>query len=115
MDNQSKKRLSSLVKEARGSMTKSAFAEMLGVSHTAVGSWEQGAFMPDVKTLVKISQILDCSVEELLSQIDGIETPAKTLDVNRLIKQINSLPPKQIAFIGKAVGDKLYALAESVG
>jgi transcriptional regulator with XRE-family HTH domain len=115
MDIQSKERLSVLVKEARGNMTKSAFAEMLGVSHTAVGSWEQGSFMPDVKSLVKISSILGLSVEELLIRIEGKHISSKSFDLNRMINQINSMPQKQVALLGRAVSDRLYAIAESVG
>jgi DNA-binding transcriptional regulator YiaG len=45
MNLEAKDRLSSLVNQARGNLSKSAFAEMLAVSHTSVASWEKGTYM----------------------------------------------------------------------
>jgi transcriptional regulator with XRE-family HTH domain len=116
MDLASRERLSVLVKKARGTMTKSAFAEMLKVSHTAVGSWEQGLYMPDIKSLVNIAQILDLSVEELLREIEGKNSSiGKNFDLNQMVRDIKHLQPKELAVINMAVADRFYAIAESVG
>ena len=41
-------------------------AELLEVTHTAVSLWESGRREPDLKTVVKLSQIFFVSVDELL-------------------------------------------------
>ncbi len=58
MNLEAKDRLASLVNQARGNLSKSAFAELLDVSHTSVASWEKGTYMPDVKSLLRISGCL---------------------------------------------------------
>jgi transcriptional regulator with XRE-family HTH domain len=113
MNIEARQRLAALVNKARGGMTKSAFAQYLGVSHTAVGSWEQGAFMPEVRALAKICQILGCSVEEFLAEVDGKPLKAKP-DVTSMIGQIRRLSIKQLAVVDKAVSERLVEIADKV-
>lgn len=44
------------------------FAEALGVTQGAVSQWESGITNPNISLLPKMSQILGCTVDELLSQ-----------------------------------------------
>jgi transcriptional regulator with XRE-family HTH domain len=115
MDMESRERLTALVKQARGNKSKSAFAELLGVSHTAVGSWEQGLFLPDVKSLVKISELLGLSVEQLLGSIEGRPLKESKSDLSRMVRQINSMALKELAVLDRALADRLGAIAESAG
>lgn len=48
-------------------MTQKALAEKLGVSDKTVSRWENGNYMPDLSMLQPLSEILDISLNELLS------------------------------------------------
>lgn len=50
---------------------------LLGVSNKAVSKWETGASLPKTETLVRLSEVLDTSVQELLS---GKTEDAQTLE-----------------------------------
>jgi len=114
MNLESRERLATLIKQARTGMNKSAFADLLGVSHTAVGSWENGVYMPDVKSLLRIADILGLSVEDLVCVVEG--KPAKTsrgLELSEILNQIKHMPFKELVKIERAVSDRLVAIAEA--
>ena len=92
MNLEARERLASLVKEARGNLSKSAFADLLGVSHTSVSSWEKGTYMPDVKSLLKISERLGMTVEEF---VDAVEGKPKVKSFYQMVDKIKSLPLNQ--------------------
>ena len=46
-------------------MTQKEFADELYVAQTLVSQWELGLCEPNFDTLIKITEILDCSFEEL--------------------------------------------------
>lgn len=48
------------------SMTQVELSNLLGVSHQAVSKWEQGECLPDIEVLLRLGQIFDKSVEEIL-------------------------------------------------
>lgn len=48
------------VREARG-MTQGEFAEALGVDRSLVSRWENGKKIPQLDTLIRISDVLNCS------------------------------------------------------
>lgn len=56
------------IKSARMSakLTQQEVANQLNVGRTAVAMWETSDVMPRVETLVKLSSILGCSIDELL-------------------------------------------------
>ena len=71
-------RLKKLRKQAQ--LTQVDVAEKLGISQPAYASWERGVKKPTQENLVKISQILNVSVdylvgnsEEELDELDNIE------------------------------------------
>jgi len=49
-------------------------AEKLGVSQGAVSNWENGDRKPDVFMMKRIAEILDCTVDELLTEPKKEET-----------------------------------------
>ncbi len=51
-------------------------SNQLNVNQSAVSSWEVGRTHPEYETLIKIANILEISLDELL----GRETPNKSLD-----------------------------------
>lgn len=46
-------------------MTQEALAELLDVSRQAVSKWESGTGFPDFDKLIKLSEVLDVSLDEL--------------------------------------------------
>lgn len=58
-------------------LTQAQLAEMLGVSPSAVGMYEQGRREPDDELLVRMASVLRCSTDELL----GAEPPHEVDDV----------------------------------
>lgn len=53
------------------------FANQMGVSQNTISQWENGARIPNVISLKKMAQILDCSTDMLL---EDIETNERTDD-----------------------------------
>ncbi len=49
-------------------MTQDELAEKLGIGRTTVAMWELGESMPKSKTLRLLSEILNCTVDELLKK-----------------------------------------------
>lgn len=45
------------------------FAAEVGVSTTAVSSWERGAFLPQTDSLIKIARLLGVSIENLIAKM----------------------------------------------
>ncbi len=50
------------------SLTQEELGKQLGVTNKAVSKWETGETMPDISLLVKLANILNVSVDELLTQ-----------------------------------------------
>ncbi|TAG97921.1 MAG: transcriptional regulator, partial [Oscillatoriales cyanobacterium] len=55
VDAEAKKKLSEVVKLARGSMSLTSFGKLLGVSAASVLYWEKGQVLPDTKNLTQIA------------------------------------------------------------
>ncbi len=59
-------RIRDLRKEKK--MSQQDLADKLGVDRTAVVKWESNTHMPRTGRLLQIAKILDCSVDEIVSQ-----------------------------------------------
>lgn len=57
------------LKELRQSKnyTQEFIADKLGITQGAVSQWEQGKSKPNTEKLIELSNLLHCSVDELLS------------------------------------------------
>lgn len=53
----------------RAGMKPSDLASKMAVDTTTITRWETGMRKPDINSLVKLSQILDCSIDDLLNPI----------------------------------------------
>ena len=49
-------------------MTQAELAAKLGVSQGAISQWESGATQPEIKHLVKMSELFGCSVDVLIKK-----------------------------------------------
>ena len=60
-------------------LTQQQLAAVLDVSHQAVSKWENGACLPDIDSMLKLSKLFGITIEELLNgEID--EEPATIID-----------------------------------
>ena len=59
--------MSFLSARKKAGLSQADVAEALGISSASVWQWETGKTMPDPRKLPKIAEILDCTVDELLS------------------------------------------------
>ncbi len=50
----------------RKGMTQGQFGALFGVTAQAVSKWERTLCYPDITLLAELSEVLECSVEELL-------------------------------------------------
>ena len=55
------------IRESRG-MRQYELADRMGVSQASVSAWESGAAMPSAANLIKLADILDCTVDALLGR-----------------------------------------------
>lgn len=110
-----REKLAQLIKQKRGSMSKSAFARELGVSHTAVTGWENCISEPDPNNLIAIARALGMSLDNLHDYLRGGKLT--TSEFETLVGKIRSMRMTltQIAVIDHAVSEKLLAIAESAG
>jgi transcriptional regulator with XRE-family HTH domain len=101
-------RLIKIVKQARGDLSRRSFARLLKVSPTAVQFWETGESMPATENLAHIAQRTGYSLEELIGYLEGKPLPEPE-DLDRIVRQIHTLPLSQVAVIGKAVSDRFLS------
>lgn len=55
------------LREAAG-LTQVELSEKVGVKQGSYSAWERGEAMPSAMNLLKLSYVLDCSVDELLGR-----------------------------------------------
>jgi transcriptional regulator with XRE-family HTH domain len=76
-------------------LTQSELAEKLGVSAQAVSKWENDLAYPDITLLAPLSEILGCSIDDLLKGEHTAETvivpPDKRKNIEDLIFKIRIL------------------------
>lgn len=49
-------------------ITQRELAAMLGLERSTVSKWEKGVALPRGKTLIKLAEILECTVDELIKE-----------------------------------------------
>lgn len=70
-------------------MTQSELAEKMNVTDKAVSKWERDLSCPDVNTISKLADVLDISVEELLSAKKQEYSNSKIKDlINIVLKAV---------------------------
>lgn len=114
MKDERKSRIADLVVKARGDMSQNKFAELLGVVSGTLQGWELGRSEPKLEHLETIAASAGYKVEDVVAYISGEQLP-KPVSEEFILKRIKYMQPKQIAVVGRAVSDRLVAIAESVG
>lgn len=59
-------------------LTMRELGEKVGVSESAISQYETGKREADFETIIKIAEVLDCSIDYLLGRTDQKEKPAPT-------------------------------------
>lgn len=114
MKQESKKRLSELIKQIRGTSTQKEFAKRLGVTTGAIQAWENAEVTPGGSNLMRIAKESGTTLEELIAYLEGETTALNSteIEIDYLVRRIATMPPKQLALIGRVVSDRLVAIAE---
>ena len=98
--------------------TQDYVASFLGIDRTTYSRYENGTIQPDTKTLLKLSELFECSVDYLLGNSNkGKKTPPDhTEDVSvTLNKTLESLIQRQdglMFFDGEPIDDETKKLLE---
>ena len=88
------------IKELRKtqSINQEKLSQLLGVSRSTVSMWEINKSEPDTQMLIKISNILNCSLDYLLEKSENKKNPHAdndkeelTADENKLLKNFREL------------------------
>lgn len=86
------------LKEARkkaGYKTQETFSEAMDVTVESVRNWEQGRTIPEMKTLLKIVELLDCDMDYLIGRIQESSHTRKYIqEQTGLSEQVISLLQK---------------------
>lgn len=73
-------------------------AVRLHIVRQTVSKWEQGLSVPDAEMLVRVSEVLEVPVADLLGKTAGEEPPDSTLDsIARELQKLNELLASQAA------------------
>jgi transcriptional regulator with XRE-family HTH domain len=111
VNDESRKKLIEIIKQARGSMSQRAFGKLLGVSATSVHTWEKGVKVPDTENLAQIASRAGYTMEELVYCLDGKRIPEAS-DLSLILRQINNMPLSHVAQIVQAAANRLASAAE---
>lgn len=98
IDNRAVGKTIAALRQARG-MTQQQLAAAMNVSHQAVSKWENGAALPDIQTLMELTQLFGVTVEQLLggeipgARLEGEGDPVRNIGsfVNGVINDIGNL------------------------
>ena len=78
-----KNKLQNRIKEERIKLglNQEEFGKMINVSKQAVSGWENGYRTPDVETLEKLAELLNCSVDYLIGRTN--EKKEEIIKINK--------------------------------
>ena len=97
-----RERLAKIVKDTRGVQSQRSFAKQLGVTGTAVKSWEDMESIPSTENLKHIALRAGfSSVDNLLSYLYG-KPNDKPTDLQELINKMYQLPIDEVIAITNA-------------
>lgn len=70
-------------------LTQEYVAEMLGVSRQTISNWENGRSYPDIERIVRLSDIYELSLDELLKgDLKMVSKLQKDTQINQVTKRI---------------------------
>lgn len=99
IDNRTVGRTIAKLRQAKG-MTQQQLAAAMNVSHQAVSKWENGAALPDIQTLVELTQLFGITVEQLLNG-EVPETRLEDRDEDAFSERVHSIG----SFVNNVIND----------
>jgi transcriptional regulator with XRE-family HTH domain len=111
---EARQKLSGLIKDLRGNNSYRAYAKLLGVSGTTIMGWENMTSEPETGNLEHIAHLAGYSLQELLDYLNDRHDKSG-IPVERIIRQVKQMEAKDLTVLNRAVADRFYAIAESVG
>ena len=85
-------------------LTQSEVAQKLATTQTTIGKYERGELQPSIETLIKLSELFECSIDYLLGREDDFgnitlntSAPALSQEENNLLEDFRSLPRQEKA------------------
>lgn len=99
-------------------MTQQQLSSVIGVSHQAVSKWENGAALPDLESLLKLSRLFGVSVEELTAgaETESEDSPLPSfIDENMVegLKEAAQNAAQTARDIGASIYEKLSSFVNS--
>lgn len=80
------------LRTARG-LKQNRLAELLGIPPRSYNRWERGTYVPHVEMLVKLADILQVSLDELIGRTDSFSEPTiRNHELHELLQQVDQLP-----------------------
>lgn len=88
---------------ATRNMTQEQLAMLVGVSRQSVTKWESERAYPEMDKLIKLTQIFDCTLDELVSgDLTGrLHEPAKAVPATAALADITGYDEQQIKFANR--------------
>lgn len=81
-----------LLRTARG-IKQNRLAELLGIPARSYNRWERGTYVPHVDMLVKLADLLQVSLDELVGRSELSGEPAiRNPELHELVQQVDQLP-----------------------
>lgn len=105
------KRLTALVKELRGDLSKGQFAKKIGVDPSTVSLWESGKAYPDLGNLNKLARLTAWNIEQLEHYLLEGELPTED-PLEQMLRKIKTLPSESLVKINAVAAT---TLAERMG
>lgn len=68
-------------------LTQAELAECIGYSNKSVSKWERGEGVPDISTLLSISEVMGITVSELIGQTEMSKDTAEKIKSNEKNKK----------------------------
>lgn len=69
-------------------LSQESLAEKLGMSRQAISKWESGSSYPDMSTIIRLSKVLDCKIDDLIDDdLIGKKSDNK-ININNILKDI---------------------------
>lgn len=87
------------IRKTRG-LTMKEVADAVGVTEGAIGLYETGRRKPDYETLLKLGEVLDCSVGSILGENFSLTVDEETLLY--FFRQLNDLGQRQLLKMASA-------------
>ena len=88
-------------------MTQKELADQLGITDKAVSKWERDLACPDIQTIPKLAELLNVSLEELMSGVAPQEEPVREINFTIRISMRAVAIAMGVAVTVLAILDKL--------